>query len=230
MAPPCGRHAQHEPDHVEEQDERNEAAGGVGPRRDAHEHAAEDVRERALRPRGRVATQPEEAEHAAQDQRHGDDADAVAAELHVPEAHGQHERGERGHATPVLAQHHAQGDVGGGDGQRAGQRRRQPQRVDVEPEKRAQRRLPVGVEHLATAVGREEEREVARQHLLGVDGVERLVKLKTGRQIAQLVKTERGRHDRHCRQNDPVNPFPHGVGQSVFLDVMGDREIGRLGD
>jgi hypothetical protein len=125
--------------------------------------------------------------------------------MDVPVVDRQRQRGECGEQLAVAAKERAHQQVDGGDGERARQRRSQPQRVKVEPPRdRADGRLIVGVEHLAPAIRRQEQRAIARQHLAGVDGVEGLVELGAGRDDAKLVEAQRAGQQRNRQQIEPI--------------------------
>ena len=176
------RIAPEEPCGEGDEDKGRKAARGVGPYAEAGEEAAADVAPQPCAAGGGVRAQPGQAKGKAEEDGHGDDADAKTAEVDVPDADSQRQRGACGNQAALAldqAAHQHIGDANGDDAEDGGG---QAQGEDVEAEELDQQHLPVGVEDFAAGIGGEKEGAAPGEDSLRVQRVVGFVKLKAGGQ------------------------------------------------
>ena len=162
-------------------------------------------------------TVPESPQGGQQDGREGDGPDGVVAEVEVPEADGQEAGSQQaqgigpriGERPRMGAEEVSHRPESQGQGQDADQRRSQSQREQaagacasrgIDPEKGKEEGLPVGVQRLPTAVGREEDLPSTLQHPDGVYGVVGLIELEARWHGVELVQSQGCAHQQDQAQ------------------------------
>ena len=123
------------PEHVKrvaQHDKGCETARRIGPHAEPGEQTGADQRRHARAAPALAQAEPERAKKAAVDQRHQNDADAVMAEVEMPEADRERQRGGRGEDAAVPAKQCADQHIKRRHGHDARKRRDQAQRVDIQ--------------------------------------------------------------------------------------------------